>query len=96
MSQILPPEDVPNIELPIKITLKKGIYTIKRSIEFKLEKMMVLSGIRFAMPKDKFLKKFDFSSVDYSVLFPRENNMFMFFNNTPIVSILSEWNENNK
>ena len=87
MSKVDPAEDVPNIDLPIKITLNKDIYTVKRSIEFKLEKMIVLSAIRFAMPREKYLKRIDFSSVDYSVLFPQEKNMFSFFNNTPIVSI---------
>ena len=86
MAKVFPAGDVPNNELPIKITLQKDIYTVRRSIEFKLEKMIVLSGIRFAMPREKYLKKFELSSVDYSVLFPQERNVFSFVNGTPIVS----------
>ena len=86
MAESFPAQDVPNVELPIKITLKKDIYTVKRSIEFRLEKMIVLSAIRFAMPRDKYLKRFQFSTVDFSVLFPQEKNYFTFVNETAIVS----------
>ena len=86
VSKVSPAIDVPNVDLPIKLTLKKDIYTIKRSVEFKLDKMIVLTGIKFAMPKDNYLKKFDFRNVDYSVLYPKEMNMFDYLNNTPIVS----------
>ena len=84
--KVNPPQDVPNVDLPIKITLRKDFHTVNRYIEFKLEKMIVLSAIKFAMPKEKFLKTFLFSFVDFSVLFPQEKNTFTFFNQTQIVS----------